>query len=122
VASIHASVKPFRWIVDVKERSDVKPPAFVQAAPSADISWSEASNQSGNLEEGSNIKLAKSGDRFSRASSFMFLTLYLMIDQTPSFVTLGHPAKLRCSICERWCEIFSSKVSVMDVSLCPLGE
>lgn len=122
MAFIHASVKLLRWIVDVKERSEVRPPAFMQATPSADISWSEVSNQPGNKRDGNDIKLAKSGDRFSRASSFMFLMLYLMIDQTPSFVTLGHPAKLRSSICERCCEIFSSKVSVTDVSLYPIDE
>jgi hypothetical protein len=35
-------------VVDVKERSDDKPPASVQAPPSVSISWSAASNQSSN--------------------------------------------------------------------------
>ena len=46
-------------------------------------------------------KLANAGERLSRLSSFTFLTLLLIIDQTPSFVTLRHPAKWRCSSRER---------------------
>lgn len=68
------------------------------------------------------IKLANAGDKAPRLISFMFLTLCLIIDQTPSSVTLGHPVRLRCSNCERYCEVFSRRLLVTDMSAYRMGE
>jgi hypothetical protein len=68
------------------------------------------------------VKLANAGDRLSRLSPFMFLTLRLIIDQTPPFVTLGQPTRLRCSSCGRYCDMDSRSESVTCMLAWPRDE
>lgn len=75
-----------------------------------------------NSGEDDDDKLANAGDRLSKLSPLKFLALFRIIDQTPSFVTLGHPARLRCSSCGRYCDMDSRRVSVTCTFAWPMDE